>query len=249
MVTDEELKNMSPEEVAKYQEQNCIFCQIISGKIPSKKIFEDESVLAILDINPANPGHVLIMPKKHYGMMPQIPDAELAHLFITAKKISNILLNSSYATATNTFIANGQAAGQKAPHFMIHVIPRLENDGVNLVPKESTTTPEEIEALKNTLGPKIKEVFNVPDEVMQRFGYVLPNVDARPEEKSAHETGKEEPQQEPQQEPSQQEPQQQEPEKSDENETPKEKPRDSGETVPPIDDEEIDIDKLSNLFK
>ncbi len=59
----EKIKNMSPEELKEFQKQQCIFCQIISGKVASKKIYEDEKCIAILDINPANPGHLLLMPK------------------------------------------------------------------------------------------------------------------------------------------------------------------------------------------
>ena len=89
---EERIKSMSPEELKEFQKQQCIFCQIISGKIPSKKIYEDEKAIAILDINPAAKGHVLVMPKEHYAIMPQMPDKEVAHLFKIAKKISQVIL-------------------------------------------------------------------------------------------------------------------------------------------------------------
>src|SRR3989344_2863950 len=85
----EKLKNMSPEELKEFQKKQCIFCQIISGKIEAKRVYEDERVLAILDINPANPGHILLMPKEHYAIMPQIPKEEMEHLFMAAKALSN----------------------------------------------------------------------------------------------------------------------------------------------------------------
>ncbi|MBI2208489.1 HIT domain-containing protein [Candidatus Woesearchaeota archaeon] len=62
----EKLKNMSPEELKEFQKKQCIFCQIISGNVQSRKIYEDGHVLAVLDINPANPGHILVMPREHY---------------------------------------------------------------------------------------------------------------------------------------------------------------------------------------
>lgn len=130
MVTPEDLKNMSPEELQKLQQENCIFCHIISGKVQSKKIYEDEICIGILDINPANPGHVLIIPKKHYAIMPQINDNDLAHMFFVAKKVSKASLKALGSTGTNIFVANGTSAGQKAQHFMIHVIPRKEKDGL-----------------------------------------------------------------------------------------------------------------------
>src|SRR3990170_5142515 len=88
----EKIKNMSPEELKEFQKQQCIFCQIIAGKVQSKRIYEDENVLAVLDINPANPGHVLLLTKEHYSIMPQIPLEVLEHVFLVAKKLSNALL-------------------------------------------------------------------------------------------------------------------------------------------------------------
>jgi histidine triad (HIT) family protein len=122
--------------------QQCIFCQIIDGKIPSKKVFEDEKVIAVLDINPATAGHVLIMPKEHFSIMPQLNDEILKSIFSAAKKISNAMLKSMQAQGTTIFIANGLAAGQRAQHFMIHVIPRFKEDGFPDIPKNKTTDKE-----------------------------------------------------------------------------------------------------------
>jgi len=66
--------DMSPEQIAELQKQNCIFCHIVSGKVSSKKIYEDEKCVALLDINPANPGHILLIPKEHYTLMALMPD-------------------------------------------------------------------------------------------------------------------------------------------------------------------------------
>jgi histidine triad (HIT) family protein len=118
-------------------QENCIFCQIATKKIPSKVIYEDDLVIGVLDINPANKGHVLLLTKKHYSLMMQIPDDELSHLMLASKKISFALLKALNIDGTNIFIANGQTAGQKAPHFILHIIPRFENDNINfsLYPK------------------------------------------------------------------------------------------------------------------
>ncbi|MBI2662233.1 HIT domain-containing protein [Candidatus Woesearchaeota archaeon] len=129
-VLEEKLKNMSPEELAKLQKQQCIFCQIISRKIPTKKIFEDEKCLAILDINPAAKGHLLLIPKEHYAIMPQVPEELLNHLTTISKKLSQILLRALKVSGTNIFIANGPAAGQRAQHFLVHIIPRKELDKI-----------------------------------------------------------------------------------------------------------------------
>ena len=64
--------------------QNCIICSIISGSIPSKKVYEDELILGVLDVNGANPGHCFVMPKNHYAILEQVPDREIAMLFNAA---------------------------------------------------------------------------------------------------------------------------------------------------------------------
>src|SRR3989338_6747191 len=77
----EKIKQMSPEELKEFQKKQCIFCQIIAGKVQSRKVYEDEHVIAILDINPTNPGHTLLVTKEHYSIMPQLPEEEVAHVF------------------------------------------------------------------------------------------------------------------------------------------------------------------------
>ena len=124
----EKIKNMSPEELREFQKKQCIFCHIVSGKVQSKKVFEDDSTLSILDINPANPGHVLVLPKEHYSIMPQLSEEEIAHLFMVVKTVSNAALRALAAGGVNIVVKNGIAAGQKAHHFMVHIIPRKEND-------------------------------------------------------------------------------------------------------------------------
>jgi len=90
----EKLKQMSPEELKEFQKKQCIFCQIIAGNVQSKKIYEDERAVAILDINPANPGHTILLTKEHYSIMPQLPDEEVAHIFRLVKSLSNSMLRA-----------------------------------------------------------------------------------------------------------------------------------------------------------
>src|SRR3989338_3387260 len=134
----EKIKSMSPEELKEFQKKQCIFCQIIAGKVQSRKVYEDEKAIALLDINPANPGHILLITKEHYSIMPQIPDDEVAYIFIAAKSLSNSMLRSIDAQGTNMIVANGIVAGQRAQHFMVHIIPRRENDNINLVLPQKT---------------------------------------------------------------------------------------------------------------
>ncbi len=147
----EKIKQMSPEELKEFQKKQCIFCQIVAGKVQSRKIYEDDKVVALLDINPANPGHTLLLTKEHYSIMPQVPDDEIAHVFMVAKSLSNSMLRGIDAQGTNIIVANGIAAGQRAQHFMVHIIPRKENDGVNFVLPQKTMEEKEIETVGNKL--------------------------------------------------------------------------------------------------
>ena len=147
----EKIKQMSPEELKEFQKKQCIFCQIIAGKVQSRKVYEDDKVIALLDINPANPGHILLLTKEHYSIMPQIPDDELAYVFMVVKSLSNSMLRSIDAQGTNVIVANGVAAGQRAQHFMVHIIPRKTNDGVDFVLPQKTIEGKEIEEIGNKL--------------------------------------------------------------------------------------------------
>lgn len=162
----EKIKNMSPEQLLQLQKQQCIFCQIIAGKIPSKKIYEDQWCLAVLDINPAAKGHVLILPKEHYAIMPQVPDEPLAYLFAAAKKISQALLRSLKMSGTNVFIANGLAAGQKSQHFMLHLIPRKEGDKL-FEAEEKLVESDTRTKVKVAIESKLNQVLGIKKEVVE----------------------------------------------------------------------------------
>jgi len=157
----EKIKQMSPEELKEFQKKQCIFCQIIAGKVQSRKVYEDENVIAILDVNPANPGHVLIMPKEHYSIMPQMPDSEIGHIFVVAKALSNASLRALEVQGSNIVVANGVAAGQRAQHFMMHLIPRKEKDGVGFHVPQKTTPEKELQKIRKmlseSLGSKAEE--------------------------------------------------------------------------------------------
>jgi histidine triad (HIT) family protein len=139
--------------------QQCIFCQIIGGAVPCKKIYEDELCLGILDINPANAGHILLMPKQHAAILPQVSDDVIAHLGMVAKGLSAKMLQALSGQGVSVFIANGVVAGQRAPHFLIHVIPRFENDGVGLVLPENKLPKEEFDKLYGVMSAMMAKVF------------------------------------------------------------------------------------------
>jgi len=114
-------------------EKACIFCKMINGEIPCQsKIYEDKKTLAFLDIRPATPkgGHTLVIPKKHYELITDIPNDELIALSKTLKKVTKILLK--YGKGVNILQNNKKVAGQYIPHVHFHVIPRFKNDGIKI---------------------------------------------------------------------------------------------------------------------
>jgi histidine triad (HIT) family protein len=127
----------SPEEVLKEQKANCLFCKIAAGEVQSRKVYEDDRMLAILDINPAAKGHTLVLTKEHYPIMPLLPPEEFEHLFGTTAALSGAVRSAMIAQRCTTFIANGAVAGQQSPHFLFHLIPREEGDGLTTL-----TVPE-----------------------------------------------------------------------------------------------------------
>jgi len=151
----EKIKNMSPEELKEFQKKQCIFCHIVSGKVQGKRIFEDNKTLAILDINPANPGHVLVLPKEHYSIMPQIPEEELQHFFMVVKALSNACLKALDVRGTNIIVANGVAAGQKANHFMAHIIPRKQGDSIEFNLPQNEISEDKLDEIAAKLGKKV----------------------------------------------------------------------------------------------
>ena len=162
----EKVKNMSPEELRKFQKEQCVFCHIIKGDVQSRKIYEDDNCLAILDINPANPGHLLLLPKEHYAIMPQIPDDIISYLAKITKDLSAICLKTFKAEGTNIFIANGLVAGQKAQHFMVHIIPRMDNDGLNLNLNENTISNEIKSAIINAPVGSLSKPILLPEGIL-----------------------------------------------------------------------------------
>ena len=108
---------------------NCIFCKIVKGEIPSTKIYEDSKILAFLDIAPVNIGHTLVIPKEHFINIYDTPEEILANMAKVAKKISQALKTQVGADGINVTMNNEKAAGQIIFHTHIHVIPRINTDG------------------------------------------------------------------------------------------------------------------------
>ena len=112
---------------------SCVFCDILAGKIPSSIIFRDDLCCAFLDIQPVNPGHVLLIPTYHASSLSELDEKSGAHIFRTAQRIAKALRDSGLkCEGTNIFLANGKAAGQEVFHVHLHIFPRYEGDGFGL---------------------------------------------------------------------------------------------------------------------
>jgi len=110
----------------------CLFCKIIAGEIPCFKLFENDDTLAFMDINPANEGHALVIPKEHATDVYTVSDAAIAATVATAKKIAAAIDKTLNPDGLNLLQCNGPAAAQSVPHFHMHVLPRREGDELKL---------------------------------------------------------------------------------------------------------------------
>jgi histidine triad (HIT) family protein len=110
--------------------QDCIFCKIIAGQIPCNKIYEDDSVLAFLDIGPVSDGHVLVVPKEHFEKLDQCSDQVIAGVSRCLGKIAKAVVSAVDAEGYNVLCNNGRSAGQLVDHVHFHIIPRNAGDGV-----------------------------------------------------------------------------------------------------------------------
>jgi histidine triad (HIT) family protein len=113
-------------------EPDCIFCKIIAGEIPSFKIYEDSETFAFMDINPANEGHALVIPREHARDVYSVSDAAIAATVKTAKRIAAAVDKTLNPEGLNLLQCNGPAAAQSVMHFHMHVLPRRDGDDLKL---------------------------------------------------------------------------------------------------------------------
>ena len=112
--------------------ENCIFCKIVQKDIPGKIIYEDDVCLAFLDLSQTTDGHTLVIPKKHYKNILEVNDETLTHLIVVTKKLANKIVKNLNANGVNILTNANEIAGQTVMHFHIHIIPRYNQDDVNL---------------------------------------------------------------------------------------------------------------------
>ena len=125
------------------KKDDCIFCKLANGEIPTRVVYEDEDFCVIMDAAPAAKGHCLILPKEHFSNIYEIEDEVLGKAFKLVKKMTAHLTEKLGCDGFNIVQNNGVTAGQTVFHFHIHLIPRYENDGLGIGWKPGKPTDEE----------------------------------------------------------------------------------------------------------
>ena len=143
----------SQQQILEEQKAQCPMCKIVSGEIPALKVYETNDVLAIMDINPAAKGHVLVVPKEHYPIIQMMPQPITKSLFAAVKDVSKCVEEAMISQGTSVMIASGAAAGQQLPHVIVHIIPRENNDNLEKLDlqKQLVISDEDKQKLQSAL--------------------------------------------------------------------------------------------------
>jgi histidine triad (HIT) family protein len=139
--------------------EDCIFCQIVAGDIPSRTVYEDDTTMAFLDANPLAPGHTLVVPKDHYGTLQDLPADLAADVFATLHRVTGTAEAAVEADGSNVAFNNGETAGQEIPHVHGHVVPRFEGDGGGpihaIAGKRPDLSDEELDDIAADVGKRL----------------------------------------------------------------------------------------------
>ncbi len=133
------------------KKEDCIFCKIANGEIPSRTLFEDDMFRVILDLAPATKGHALILPKDHAANLYELSDEVAAKALVLAKKMAVLMTDKLSCDGFNLMQNNGEVAGQTVNHFHLHLIPRYVNDGQSLEFSPTAPSPEELDEVKKQI--------------------------------------------------------------------------------------------------
>jgi histidine triad (HIT) family protein len=130
---------------------DCIFCEIISGNIPATKVYEDDQTFAFMDIAPANPGHLLVIPKQHHRNIFDIPPETAGKIMAVATKLASAIKAALNSDGLNLFQSNEAAAFQEVFHFHLHLIPRWEGDGLVTPWRNKGSDSDQIREIANKI--------------------------------------------------------------------------------------------------
>lgn len=137
-------------------QNDCIFCKIIAGEIPSATVYEDEDFKVIMDISPAAKGHAILLPKKHYANLYELEDETASKALIVARKVGKAIMDEFHCDGLNVLQNNGEAAGQTVFHYHIHLIPRYKNDKVNVSWDQGKYEDGEAAKVADAIAKRIK---------------------------------------------------------------------------------------------
>ncbi len=127
--------------------EDCIFCKVLAGEIPSEPIYEDDHAIAVMDINPWTRGHAVVFPRRHAANLFEIEDDELQHVAVAAKRVATKMRDGLDCDGVNLLQSNGKAAWQTIFHLHVHVIPRYDGDPLQLPVRPQQATPDELAAV------------------------------------------------------------------------------------------------------
>jgi histidine triad (HIT) family protein len=127
--------------------EDCIFCKVLAGEIPSERVYEDEHVVGVMDINPWTRGHAVVIPRRHAANLFEISDEDLGHVVVGAKRLATKMRDTLGCDGVNLLQSNGSAAWQTIFHLHMHVIPRYEGDPLELPVRPQPAEPEELAAV------------------------------------------------------------------------------------------------------
>ena len=131
--------------------EDCLFCGIVAGSIPSETIHSDERTVAFMDINPATPGHALVVPRAHSADLHDVEPDDLTAVVLAAQRLGRRMKDVLDADGINLINASGAAASQTVFHFHVHVVPRYEDDSIELPWVPTPGDPEEIARIAQRL--------------------------------------------------------------------------------------------------
>lgn len=137
------------------KKDDCIFCKIANGEIPSASPYENDDFKVILDISPANRGHALIIPKEHSDNVFELPEDTAAKIFTFAPKLAKAIKEETDCEGMNLLQNNGEVAGQTVNHFHLHFVPRYAGDDVKMTWKPGTADADDNAKLAENIKARI----------------------------------------------------------------------------------------------
>jgi histidine triad (HIT) family protein len=147
--------------------EHCVFCRIIHGEETVSIVYEDDHAVAFMDIQPASPGHVLVVSRAHHENLFDTPDDIASHCLRVARRLAPGIRQATGADALNLFSANGRAGGQDILHFHLHLIPVTKGDDFELqLPREDSAAPtrSELNVMAARIGRAVQNPDRAPDE-------------------------------------------------------------------------------------